>query len=285
MHLFASVLAFGWEPEIKGIVVVMIAVVALMGSTYLLLSTNIGARLGFLVAIAALFGWMACMGSIWATYGIGLKGKEPTWVGRDVVNDGDLANASSAIIRNPDIPNATTDQKVDGWRLLEVDNPKRGQAVASADDIVQNKAKIFKAGEYQATNVWDKGGERYPLFFTFNPPDWWIGVDPGDEWHFDWLSFWHKPHYSLVEMKALVPQNAEPGKAPPRPVIDESQPPRYVLMERDLGTKRQPAFFIAIGSTIIFVICCWMLHRRDAIVAVNRGEAKVPAKVPAGAGV
>ena len=43
-----------------------------MGSVYLILGTNIGARLGFLVALCGLAGWMALMGGIWWIY-IGLK--------------------------------------------------------------------------------------------------------------------------------------------------------------------------------------------------------------------
>ena len=38
----ALTLAFGWEPEIRGIVVVLIAVGVLMGSVYLILVTNLG---------------------------------------------------------------------------------------------------------------------------------------------------------------------------------------------------------------------------------------------------
>jgi hypothetical protein len=275
MTFAATVLAFGWAPEIRGITVVLIAVVALMGSTYLVLGTNLGARLGFLVAVAALFGWISCMGAIWATYGIGLKGRDPTWVAKEIVNDGDLSNAASAIIRNsPNLTDATTTERADGWILLETDNPKRGQAVASAEDILVNKAQVLPAGSFEATRVFDKGGARYPLYFEFGPHG---------KWHFDWLSFWHKPHFALVEVHPLVPQNTEPGKAPPPPVIDETQPPRYVLMERDLGTRRQPAFFICIGSSIIFGVLCFMLHRRDAFVEENRRAAALPARATAGA--
>ncbi|MFM8390047.1 MAG: hypothetical protein ACKOA5_12450, partial [Actinomycetota bacterium] len=77
--MLSTLLAVGWEPEIRGALTVIIGVVALMGSVYLILGTNMGARLGLLVALAGLFGWMATMGAIWWTYGIGLKGREPTW--------------------------------------------------------------------------------------------------------------------------------------------------------------------------------------------------------------
>ena len=61
------------------ILTVIIGTVALCGSVYLLLGTNIGARLGFLVSIAGLAGWMMLMGIIWMIYGIGLVGNSPSW--------------------------------------------------------------------------------------------------------------------------------------------------------------------------------------------------------------
>ena len=64
----AAVLAFGWAPEIRGILFVTIGVVALCGSVYLLLGTNLGFRLGFLVAMAGLFGWLLILGMVWLTY-------------------------------------------------------------------------------------------------------------------------------------------------------------------------------------------------------------------------
>ena len=57
-----------------------------MGSVYLLLGTNLGARLGFLVAISAIFGWCTIMGITWWVYGnIGMLGEAPHWVVEEVV--------------------------------------------------------------------------------------------------------------------------------------------------------------------------------------------------------
>ena len=56
--MLSALLSVGWEPEIRGWIIVIISVVVLMGSTYLLLGTNVGARLGFLIAFAGLAGWM-----------------------------------------------------------------------------------------------------------------------------------------------------------------------------------------------------------------------------------
>ena len=47
----SALLAIGWKPELRGILIVIIAVVVLCGSIYLILATNLGARLGFLVAL------------------------------------------------------------------------------------------------------------------------------------------------------------------------------------------------------------------------------------------
>lgn len=42
-----SILAINWEPELRGIVIVAISVGVLIGGTYLVVGTNLGARLGF----------------------------------------------------------------------------------------------------------------------------------------------------------------------------------------------------------------------------------------------
>jgi len=270
----SALLSIGWEPELRGLLTVIIGTVALCGSVYLLLATNMGIRLGLLVALAGLFGWMASMGAIWWSYGIGLMGNQPSWKPAEpftIVREGprlldaEVLDAPVVIDEGAsytDVAMATQDALVDqGWTKLPEDDRGRGQAIAAADEIVQVEAELFAAGEYQATAVYLKGGERYPKI--------------GDE--IDFFAFFHKPRYAVVEIASLVPQRVEPGRAPARPVIDESQPHQYVVMIRDLGTKRQPAAFITIGSTIIFLLCCWMLHRRDKIFARHTG-AVVPAR-------
>ncbi len=274
--MLSTLIAVGWEPEIRGALTVIIGVVALMGSVYLILGTNMGARLGLLVALAGLFGWMATMGAIWWTYGIGLQGRQPTWKPAapiSIVRDArllDRAEVIGAPIRidsgatPTDVANAAQAELVAaGWTRLDDADPRRGQAVASADDIIQNKAKEYAAGEYTAVAVYDRGGERWPKISE----------------SLDFTAFLHKPRYALVELASLVPQRTEPGRAPARPVVDNEQPHRYLLMIRDLGSKRQPAVYITIGSTIIFLILCWLLHRRDRFVNENTAGELNPAKV------
>jgi hypothetical protein len=263
--MLSALLAVSWEPEIRGWIIVIISVVVLMGSTYLILGTNLGARLGFLVALTGLAGWMMSMAIIWAIYGIGLKGPEPTWHPSEpitIVRDGSLLNRTEIVEGSSDLKGLSSaeaakkisDQLVaEGWESLAESNPQRGQAVASADEIIQNEAKEFAAGEYVAVAVYDKGGERFPKL--------------GDS--LDFLAFKHKPRYAIVEIAPLVPQRAEPGRAPARAQIDEAQPHRYIVMIRDLGAKRRPAFLIGFGSGLIFFLLCWLLHRREALLRKN----------------
>ena len=263
--MLSALLSVGWEPEIRGWIIVIISVVVLMGSTYLLLGTNVGARLGFLIAFAGLAGWMMSMAIIWAIYGIGLTGPTPTWHPGEpvtIVRDGALLDRAEVVDAPIDIAglDATKAADVvsktlvdDGWKILEESDPARGQAVASADEIIQIEAEEFAAGEYVAVNVFDKGGERYPK----------IGES------IDFIAFKHTPRYAIVESAPLLEQRAEPGRAPARAQVDTTKPHRYVVMIRDLGAKRRPAFLIGIGSGLIFFLLCWLLHRREALLRKN----------------
>jgi hypothetical protein len=263
--MLSALLSLSWEPEIRGYIIVVISVGALMGSTYLLVGTNVGARLGFMISIAALAGWMMSMCVIWAIYGIGLKGPMPTWKPAGpitIVRDGAQLNVANAVDAPIDIkglqPEAAAKKVSDaleanGWKALGESDPGRGQAIASADEIIQVEAKEFVAGEYQAVNVYDKGGERYPK----------LGKS------IDFIAFKHTPHYALVEVAPLVMQRSEPGRAPARAQIDTTQPHRYVAMIRDLGARRKPAFLIGSGSALIFFLMCWLLHRRETYLRKN----------------
>lgn len=271
--MLANLFAVGWEPELRGILTVIIGGVALFGTVYLLLGTNVGARLGFLVSMAGLFGWMAAMGAVWWIYGIGLLGRMPSWEPADpisIVRDATLMHQTS-ILDSPITPPSSGDfgelaeittaaLESEGWVRLPESDPGRGQAVAAAEEILIVEAGEFNAGEFLPIAVFDRGGDRFPKIND----------------SLDFLAFFHKPHYALVEVAPVEPQRLEPGRAPARPVIDEQQPRRYVLMIRDLGTHRQPAAFITIGSTVIFLLLCWLLHRRERLVIANR--ALVPAK-------
>jgi hypothetical protein len=49
-------------------------------------------------------------------------------------------------------------------------------------------------------------------------------------------------------------------------------------MLRDLGAKRQPAVLITLGSGLIFLMLCWLLHRRDFLLRANMSSETLPSK-------
>lgn len=75
--------AIQFDPHIRGVLVVLVGVVVLFGSVYLLVATNTGVRTGFLIAAAGLTGWCFSMGIFWWIYGIGMIGKDPSWMVRE----------------------------------------------------------------------------------------------------------------------------------------------------------------------------------------------------------
>lgn len=267
----ASILAIGWEPELRGILIVIIAVGTLCGSVYLILGTNLGARLGFLVTLTGLAGWMFLMGIIWAIYGIGLVGPTPTWdaiPGRTVLQDTAALSSAGVFDARVQTPEGAAPTEVativeqefvdEGWARIGEEEPSFGQA-ASAAGVFLEETGAFAAGEFQAVNVFETGGSRFPMIGSF-----------------DLLAFWHEPRYAVVEVAPLVPTRTEAGRAPAAAVIDETRQHQYVYMVRNLGARRQPAFVLSMGAGIIFGALCWLLHRRERTVATNRSTAPVP---------
>jgi hypothetical protein len=78
LHLFAGL---SWDPAIRGILVVAVAVAILLGSIYLIIATNTGARLGMMISLGGLFGWLSILCLFWwiSPPGIGPRGQDPTW--------------------------------------------------------------------------------------------------------------------------------------------------------------------------------------------------------------
>src|SRR5213083_422290 len=157
VHLLAGI---AWDPQIRGFLAVLVGVVVLMGSIFLLLSTNIGSRLGFLFALSAFFGWCTLMGSTWMVYGtIGMLGEINHWEVKEVVfqpggtaEDGlQLADLEKAHELDPSNLPAPADLKelddaqiaalqekladdLGPWEILPESNTAFGEAKATVDE-------------------------------------------------------------------------------------------------------------------------------------------------------
>lgn len=273
-----SLLAIGWEPELRGLLTVVMAVVVLVGSIYMILATNMGSRLAFLVVVTGLAGWMMLMGMTWWIYGIGLKGPEPSWAavpGQTIIQDSHALRDAGALDDLPDgLEEADTHEIhelveqqffAEGYIQISEDNPAYGQAQAAASEFLEADGALG-AGQYEVTEVFDIGGERYPMIEAGKLP----GLENDS---LDFFAFFHKPHYTVVEVSPLIPVREEAGRAPAAAEIDENAQKQYVYMVRDLGAKRQPAVVLTLGGGAIFLALCFLLHRREKILNHNLSTA------------
>ena len=101
IDLLTTLGGISWDLEVRGILVVAVGTVVLIGSVWVIIATNSGARLSTLVTLAGLMGFMTILGISWWLYGSGWKGADPSWRTIDI-NVGDLN--SSALIEARDLP-------------------------------------------------------------------------------------------------------------------------------------------------------------------------------------
>jgi hypothetical protein len=302
--------AISWDPGFRGILVVAIGVGVLMGSVYLLLATNSGARLGFLLALTALFGWMTIMGLTWSIYGIGKKGPDPKWVVKEV-NYGDLTQSELALARHvpePDkLPTAQSFLDKDPalakqFPVLEgVKRPGLGDLLGVQPELEDQLKQYLPKGWTLLASSDPQTGEANASASSYVVDTRKLFPDatsfvvqnafsyggkarrPADDNLLQRALFkakrivtWplgHPPHYAVVQLQEVVPQVTQPGQAPPLPKADSTKPVISVVMERDLGAKRLPSVGVTIFSAIVFGICCNSLHRRDKLVAAARAAA------------
>jgi hypothetical protein len=245
LRVFA--LEISWDPTIRGYLVVATGVVVLCGSVYLLLATNTGVRLGFLIAAAGLAGWMTIMGLAWWLYGIGWVGEDATWQVREVV-----------VSEQPeDTRGAATEEARDlsDWEDLPEGG---GDATAAADEALTGEesplATFESTQDYTLIAAKETGGKD---------PDSLLSELPGP----------HPHHFAVIQVRPVVDVDVPFGETPPPPEADPDAQVFTVVMERDLGTKRLVPAAFTIVSAIFFGVTANVLHRRDKAATEARARA------------
>ena len=312
MQTLNLIAGIAFDPTIRGILAVLVGVVVLMGSVYLLLATNTGNRLGFLLALTGFFGWMAIMGSLWWIYGIGMQGQAPEW---DVVeyNAGDVQQAVTDKVTElelSDLPqdddgvdyearatlaeddpdgflevNERFQEDSNGWTWMPASDPSRGEAEATVSDALPDCSTcnfgIEGPADFLVLGAFEVGGkEGLPA-----EPSRWDRIRTQVVSAF---TIKNPERYAVVQVQKVIDQQPEPGQAPPTPEIDPAEPVISVVMIRDIGDRRFPAAMITIGSTLIFALLCWVLHQRERILEANVAHAEAVRNgtaVPSGATV
>ena len=245
LRVFA--LTISWDPTIRGYLVVATGVAVLCGSVYLLLATNTGIRLGFLIAVAGLTGWMTIMGVAWWLYGIGWIGEESSWKVREVV-----------VSEEPDDTGAAATEEardLSDWEDLPEGG---GDATAAADEALTGEdsplATFESTQDYTLIAAKETGGKD---------DDSLLSELPGP----------HPPHYAAIQVRPVEEVEVPFGETPPPPEPDEDAQAFTVVMERDLGNKRLVPAAFTVVSGIFFGITCNVLHRRDKLAAEARARA------------
>lgn len=285
LHTLAGI---AWDPQIRGFVTLAVGVVVLMGSVYLLLLTNVGARLGFMIAAAAFFGWLTIMGGVWWAYGtIGMLGEAPHWEVTETVYPGldnaaldqahrlDTSGLPPAEELNDLTPEDLDKVKADledglgGWKILPESNPSFGEAKATVDEyFAEHKDEelgLEGAEDYIPTYSFERGGKKT---LPDNPSRWDRVVK---KLRSTFVELKHPTHYAIIQVQPVIEQTATPGEPPPKPEGDPDKPVVSVIMQRDLGDVRFPGAMLTLFAGIMFGALCIELHRRDQRVAEVRG--------------
>jgi hypothetical protein len=254
-----------WYPTILGVLVVVSAIGLFCGSIYLLLATNLGARLGFLVAASALSGFMVLLSLMWLTTASPLntlKGTVPQW---RVVN-------KLASLKDADVPEIRTIQK----NGIAVDPAEAANVKAAVDAALVVPAK---QGDLPTPPT--------PKFAVYQLPTDYVVSDTreigGSKPNPLLLQFRHKPRFATVEVCPALNVQTPAGAAPPTPQCDPTKGTSFLVLERDLGSLRVPPLVVVICSSILFALCLLSLHwrERDQQEAAAAAERAAGSSTPA----
>lgn len=235
--------------QLRGYAIVFFSVGLFCGSIYLLLATDVGSRMGFLVSFASLTGFLAMLGLIWFTNLTplnALHGPPPHWKVEEVVDD--LAQS-----------------KVEEARDIEekgqpLDAAAQGEIKATVDSAVTAEGGEFKlfsaATDYVVVNAEKIGGGSLPFFR-------------------------HRPLHAAMAIQAAKDVDPLPGAAPPPPAADTTKPVKYVVLTRDLGALRQPPIVMTIAFSILFALTLYVMHNTERAEQQQKAADLEPTPAPA----
>ena len=286
----ASLLAeFSWDPQVRGIVIVLAAIIVLPGSVFLIMGTNVGARMGFLVAVAGLSGFCTMLGLLWTLNAGGLVGRQPSWKAAEIA----IGPPGAALSEGTDgLPARLGEPPTNGWRELPPGDPVRGDATAAADKMLapdtseapegqEKKPPKFappygSPSDYVQVTAYQKGGREAGVWFRIRNHRFY----KQGPWY-DPVGWFRAPaNRVVITVQKTAPKlNEEDLTEEPRP--DLSQPPQTLVMVRDRGSLRFPPAMFMLFWFVVFAVTTWSLHQRDKEILARRaggGSRAAPAR-------
>jgi hypothetical protein len=237
-----------WYPTILGVLVVVAGVVLFVGSIYLILGTNMGARLAFLVTFTALMGFMVVLTSLWITTASPLntlRGSVPKWEIKEVVPS--LDEASIPEVRTIEDDGTKVDQIEAANVKAAVDEALVTKVSNAVEEFTaeDNEFAIFDdVTKYQVLSTYEIGGSN---------PSW---LD---------FQFTHTPRFAVVQFCGTDQTPIVFGTVPPAPQCApngsaEAADNGFVVLEFNLGDVRLPPIIAFSSSVILFALGLLMLH-------------------------
>lgn len=217
--------------KLTGVLVVVFSIGLFCGSIYLLLATDLGARLGFLVAAGCLSGFLVLLSTLWLTNQFpinSLHGPEPRWVVKEI--RGSPQESVYPLARQIDTAGKKAKEEQVGDIRATLDS-------AIAGEKASFQARFSKAEDYLVTDVKMIGGGRTGLT--------------------------HRPLIAVATIQPVEKVTVSFGEAAPTPKVDPTKPAERVILVRDLGSVRLPQVTTFLGSLIIFSACLLGLHRLE----------------------
>jgi hypothetical protein len=159
---------------------------------------------------------------------------------------------------------------LNGWVLLIPSDPIRGEAQAAADAALGPDGNgVFESTtEYRVLDAYSYGGDEQPDEDAGLLERAWVKVKT------TLRNLTGRPdHFAVVQVQRVIPQETEPGQAPPPPEVDPDAPVESVILFRDYGDKRFPPFMVTVVFGTLFLLACNTLHRRDKLAARNRAQS------------
>lgn len=250
-----------WYPTIIGILAVAAGIALFCGSIYVLLATNLGARLGFLIVFTAVTGFMVLLTTMWvftASPLNTLKGTAPKWEVQAVVNSLNSKSVPASLRDAPKVGRVIDTAKAADLKAAADGKLVEQQPIANIP-LAPNAnqfARFSLVTDYMETHYYEIGGSTPHLV------DWQIN---------------HKPLYAVVQFCGVLPNTQPFGVAPPTPTCDPSSTKSgFVIMKRDFGSLRVPPFVAFCISVILFALGLFSLHWRekDERAAAKRAEER-----------
>jgi hypothetical protein len=232
-----------WDPTIIGILAPLSGVFLFCGSCYLLLSTNLGARLGFLVAATALTGFMVLLSTLWLTTSTPLespKGRTAAWKVKEVVQN--PSDSKIAAVRNL-AANAKAADTTDATTVRSFLDSAFVRVVPAFGVKPPNQpfARVDQGAQY----LTDNPTQHLTTYITGGRDSWY---------------FLHTPEYAVVNFCMTLDQTVPFGDKPPTPVCDPAQPKQVAVLQYDFGSIRLPPVCYLFGSIVLFILSLLGLH-------------------------